>query len=128
MITRDYLMEEAERLTKLIAAVVFQKHLEEEQSGVEYSISQDEMLLGDLRRMTQAGSINEAENLLFERLLADPTSHNFSVAGIFYEELSQLTDEELNCASFSRQEIMEGLQALERIAEAKNKEIPNEER
>lgn len=126
MITRDYLMEEAERLTKLIAAVVFQKHLEEEQSGVEYSISQDEMLLGDLRRMTQAGSINEAENLLFERLLADPTSHNFSVAGIFYEELSQLTDEELNLAQFSRQEIMEGLQGLKRIAEAKNKDIQNE--
>jgi hypothetical protein len=119
-------MEEAERLTKLIAAVVFQKHLEEEQSGVEYSISQDEMLLGDLRRMTQAGSINEAENLLFERLLADPTSHNFSVAGIFYEELSQLTDEELNLAQFSRQEIMEGLQGLKRIAEAKNKDIQNE--
>jgi hypothetical protein len=28
-------MEEAERLTKLIAAVVFQKQIEEEQSGVD---------------------------------------------------------------------------------------------
>jgi hypothetical protein len=109
-------MEEAERLTKLIAAVVFQKHLEEEQSGVEYSISQDAMLLGDLRRMTKAGNINEAENFLFERLLLDPTGHNFTVAGIFYSELSQLTDEELNLARFSRQEIMEGLQSIERIA------------
>jgi Family of unknown function (DUF6483) len=118
MITRDYLMEEAERLTKLIAAVVFQRHLEEEQSGVEYSISQDAMLLGDLRRMTLAGNINEAENLLFERLLVDPTGHNFSVAGIFYRELSQLTDDELESASFSREEIMEGLQSIERIAEA----------
>jgi hypothetical protein len=118
MITRDYLMEEAERLTKLIAAVVFQKHLEEEQSGAVYSIPQDAMLLGDLRRMTHAGNINEAENLLFERLLTDPTSHNLSVAGIFYEELSQLTDEKLNLAGFSRQEIMEGLQSVERIAES----------
>lgn len=117
MITRDYLMEEAERLTKLIAAVVFQKHLEEEQNGVVYSISQDEMLLGDLRRMIQAGNINEAENLLFDRLTADPTSHNLSVAGIFYKELSQMTDEELKQAMFSRQEIMEGLQSVERIAE-----------
>jgi len=116
MITRDYLMEEAERLTKLIAAVVFQKQLEEEQSGVAYSIPQDAMLLGDLRRMTHAGNINEAENLLFERLLVDPTSQNFSVAEIFYRELSQLTDEELNHSAFSRQEIMEGLQSIERIA------------
>jgi hypothetical protein len=123
MITRDYLMEEAEKLTKLIAAVVFQKHLEEEQSGVEYGISQDAMLLGDLRRMTLAGKINEAENLLFERLFADPTSHNFSVAGIFYEELSQLTDEELNLAAFSRQEIIEGLHSIERLAKACKEEI-----
>ena len=118
MITRDYLMEEAERLTKLIAAVVFQKHMEEDQNGIEYSISQDAMLLGDLRRMTLTSNINEAENLLFERLLIDPTSYNFSVAGIFYRELSQLTDDELKRASFSREEIMEGLQAIERMAES----------
>ncbi len=118
MITRDYIMEEAERLTKLIAAVVFQKQIEEEHNGITYSISQDAMLLGDLRRMTQAGSINEAENLLFQQLLGNPTSHTFSVAGIFYEELSQLTDEELKRAAFSQQEIMEGLQSVERIAEA----------
>lgn len=111
-------MEEAERLTKLIAAVVFQKHMEEEQSGVEYSISQDAMLLGDLRRMILTGNINEAENLLFCRLTIEPTSHNFSVAGIFYRDLSQLTDEELNQASFSRQEIMEGLQSVKRIIES----------
>lgn len=118
MITRDYLMEEAERLTKLIAAVVFQKKVEEEQSGLKYAISQDAMLLGDLRRMTSTGDINEAENFLFERLLLQPNSHNFSVAGIFYGELSQLTDDELNKANFSRQEIMEGLQSVERLADA----------
>jgi hypothetical protein len=127
MITRDYLMEEAERLTKLIAAVVFQKQLAEEQSGVAYSISQDAMLLGDLRRMTHAGNINEAENLLFERLLTNPTSHNLSVAGNFYEELSQLPDEKLNLAGFSRQEIMEGLQSIERIAEAYKQEAQLDE-
>lgn len=118
MITRDYLMEEAERLTKLIAAVVFQKKIEEEQSGLKYAISQDALLLGDLRRMTSTGGINEAENLLFERLLLQPNSHNFSVAGIFYGELSQLTDDELNKANFSRQEIMEGLQSVERLTDA----------
>lgn len=116
-------MEEAERLTKLIAAVVFQKQLEEEQSGVVYSISQDAMLLGDLRRMILVGKINEAENLLFDRLRAEPTSHNFSVAGIFYRELSQLTEDELNRANFSRQEIMEGLQSIERIAKSSKEEI-----
>jgi len=118
MITRDYLMEEAERLTKLIAAVVFQKHMEEELSGVVYSIPQDEMLLGDLRRMNQNGKINEAENLLFERILINPTSQNFLTAGIFYRELSQLSDDELSQAQFSRQEIMDGLQSIERIAQS----------
>jgi hypothetical protein len=49
--------------------------------------------------MTKAGNINEAENFCLKGLL-DPTSHNFSVAGIFYQELSQLTDEELNLANF----------------------------
>ena len=111
-------MEEAERLTKLIAAVVFQKYFQEEQPGVEFSISQDAMLLGDLRRMTLAGNINEAENLLFQRLTENPTGHNFSVAGIFYRELSKLTDEELEKAMFSREEIQEGIQSVKRIVES----------
>lgn len=112
-------MEEAERLTKLIAAVVFQKHLEEELGGQEYTISQDAMLLGDLRRMVLAGEINRAENHLFERLQQEPTSQTFSAAGIFYQELSALTDDELRQADFSRQEIMDGLQSVERIAQSK---------
>lgn len=119
MLTRDYLMEEAERLTKLIAAVVFQKHLEEELGDQEYTISQDAMLLGDLRRMVLAGEINRAENHLFERLQQEPTSQTFSAAGIFYQELSALTDDELRQADFSRQEIMDGLQSVERIAQSK---------
>lgn len=127
MITRDYLMEEAERLTKMIAAVVFQKHLEEDQRGEEYVISQDAMLLGDLRRMTMTGDINGAENLLFDRLMFEPSSYNFSVAGIFYRELSELTDGELNQAKFSRQEIMEGLHAVERIAKSFGEETQTEE-
>ena len=118
MITRDYLMEEAERLTKLIAAVVFQKHMEEEQGVQEYAISQDAMLLGDLRRMVMTGEINEAENLLFERLQQKPTPQAFSAAGIFYRELSALTDEALRQANFSRQEIMDGLRSVERIAQS----------
>lgn len=116
MITRDYLMEEAERLSKLIAAVVFQKKLVEEQSGVAYSIPQDAMLLADLRGMVLNGNINEAENLLFERLTTNPTSQTFTVAGIFYKELSELTDVALNSTGFSRQEIMEGIQSVDRIA------------
>lgn len=116
MITRDYLMEEAERLTKLIAAVVFQKHMEEELGGQEYAISQDAVLLGDLRRMVLSGEINRAENYLFDRLQEEPTVHVFSAAGIFYRELSALTDEELRQADFSRQEIMDGLRSVERIA------------
>lgn len=116
MITRDYLMEEAERLTKLIAAVVFQKHMEEELGGQEYAISQDATLLGDLRRMVVTGEINQAENLLFQRLQTEPTSQTFSAAGIFYRELSVLSDEALQQADFSRQEIMDGLRSVERIA------------
>lgn len=118
MITRDYLMEEAERLTKLIAAVVFQKQMEEEPGGQEYAISQDATLLGDLRRMILSGEINQAENHLFERLQQEPTSQSFAAAGIFYRELSMLTDAELREADFSREEIMDGLQSVERIARA----------
>jgi hypothetical protein len=109
-------MEEAERLSKLIAAVVFHKYAEELPAAEEYAISQDELLLGDLRCLSAMGSINEAENLLFERLESNPNPQILSVAGIFYRELSQLTDEELDKADFSRTEIMDGIQSVERIA------------
>lgn len=118
MITRDYLMEEAERLSQMIAAVVFQKYAEEIPGVEEYAISQDALLLGDLRRLSLAGHINEAENLLFQRIDQHPDAHNLSVAGIFYRELSQMTDEELSKADFSRTEIMDGIASIERIAAA----------
>lgn len=118
MITRDYLMEEAERLSKLIAAVVFQKYAEEIPVAEEYAISQDALLLGDLRRLCLAGRINEAENLLFQRIEQHPDANNLSVASIFYRELSQMTDEELDKADFSRIEIMDGIASIQRIADA----------
>ncbi len=63
-----------------------------------------------LRQMLDQGRVNEAENLLFERLEAADTADYLNVAVQFYRVLGQWSDEKLQTYGFSRQEVAEGLE------------------
>ena len=122
MLTRDYLMDEAEKLTKFIAAVIFQKQADEPVAGEEYVIRHNELLLAERRHLKADGRINDAENRLFEVLTRDPSQCNLTVAATFYEELAELRDDQLALAGFPREEILEGIRAVARIAEEAGEE------
>lgn len=79
-----------------------------------------------LRQMAQQGKINQAENLLWEQLTGgnpclpggrDPGQpeggdmEELKMAVLFYDFLNTFTDEELEQADYSREEISQGLQA-----------------
>jgi len=61
-----------------------------------------------LRDLTEKCKINEAENLLFEMLDSDNNDH-FVLAIDFYKRLNSLSDNDLEQADFSREEIIKGL-------------------
>lgn len=71
-----------------------------------------------MKRLIGEGRLNEAENLLFEKIEAQPNPAYLQVAIDFYTSLDNLSDETLNNAGFPRDEIVEGLGDIKKIYEA----------
>ncbi|HAX73461.1 MAG TPA: hypothetical protein DCY20_08050 [Firmicutes bacterium] len=59
-------------------------------------------------------NINEADNLIFEQLDKHNTKEFQAIAFDFYEQLLQLSDEELLAANFSREEVYQSLNDLKK--------------
>ena len=106
----DYLMRQIEEMARLCSRVLFAKHTEplpvfDEQGNV----TENGVLYGRLRMLCSTGRVNEAENLLFERLDA-PGGENFLPAALqFYQDIQKWEDAALEQAGFSRTEIWDGL-------------------
>lgn len=67
-----------------------------------------DLLYKKIKELTAERKICEAENLLFENLDVNNTEH-LVIAVDFYQSINQLTDDELEENTFSRQEINDGL-------------------
>ena len=110
----DWLMSQIRLLAASIAKIVFQKET------VVYEVA-DEEDLGDtdelclyLRALLDSGDINEAEDALFDAL--SPGDQSLLLLAVdFYQRLNKLTDDELLLRRFSRAEIYDGLQEVQRI-------------
>jgi hypothetical protein len=71
-----------------------------------------------LHALVLENNICEAEDLLFEMSGQLPREQYMEVASQFYQELLWLSDEQLECANFSRQEILDGLEAIQHLHES----------
>ena len=102
----DYLMRQIEEMARLCSQVLFAKHTEplpvfDEQGNV----TENGVLYGRLRMLCSAGRVNEAENLLFERIGHGENLEYLEIAIDFYSQLNDLTDEYLEEHGFSREEV-----------------------
>ena len=108
MVTKDWYVRQIEMMIQFIAKVVFKR------DTMEYSITDllnktfYDLLHEELLTMISAGHIDDAENLLFDRLEEGNLSC-FHVAVDFYLRLNKLSDDELDSLGFSREEIDAGL-------------------
>lgn len=74
----------------------------------EQTTSQGNDFYKQLNKLVEQGHICEAENIIFEFI--DKKYRNvLEAAVLFYSDINQLTNEELENCNFSREEIMEGL-------------------
>lgn len=106
----DYLMRQIEDMARLCSEVLFAKHTEplpvfDEQGNV----TENGVLYGRLRMLCSAGRVNEAENLLFDRLDAPGGEALLPAAVQFYKDIQNWEDAALEQAGFSRAEIRDGL-------------------
>lgn len=111
--TKDWLLRTIITLTQGMANQLG-KGIRAEIPRPNNTVGDDEMLPEILNEMIGAGKIDEAEDLLFRCVENMPLAENYTIGLHFYEKLSLLSDDELQRAGWSRQEIKEGLVDLHR--------------
>lgn len=115
----DYLMRQIEDMARLCSEVLFAKHTEpaavfDEQGNV----TENGVLYGRLRMLCSGGRVNEAENLLFDRLDAPGGEALLPAAVQFYKDIQNWEDAALEQAGFSRAEIRDGLAEVQAACRA----------
>ncbi|WP_352419077.1 DUF6483 family protein [Proteiniborus sp.] len=111
---KDWVMKQIQSMIQLIARYFFKKDIIKYEIIDETNITQTDLLHKELVGLLNSLRINEAENLLFERIVADDLNH-LAVALDFYRRISELSDEELEEANFSREEIKNGLEEISKM-------------
>lgn len=117
MFRNDYLIRQIEVMVKYIAETVLGKKDKNYNITTEKNFENDNM--GDdityLYKLVDDGKINLAENILFEKI-ENNHSYDLLETGLdFYIYLNNKSDEFLEENNFSRQEIADGLEDLQRI-------------
>lgn len=102
----DWILRQIEIITRYVAQLVFNKTHVEYELPVSDMMTETDLLHIELDRMIREGRIGEAEDLLFESI--EFSDRYIELAVDFYSRLNSLTDDELQNAGFSRDEIYEG--------------------
>ncbi|EDU38578.1 DUF6483 family protein [Clostridium sporogenes] len=68
-----------------------------------------------LNKLFYEGNYDKAEDLIFEELEKNDSPEVYEIAVEFYNALLKKSDEELNESNFSRDEIYQGLDDIERF-------------
>ncbi len=118
MIKRDFIFEEVEFISKLLYTILFPKH----SSGKEFNVNDYKFDTASLELklrlldLIKENNFNKAEDLLFESIENDKGQGSLQVAVWFYLQLNNIDEEVLEQNNFSRQEVLEGIREIEKIA------------
>lgn len=111
MYYQDWLMSQIKIMIDMIAKIVFKKdnvkfNVHEESNSAEVYKLYDKLI-----NLTNQLKLNEAEDILFEEINNNDLIY-MKVAMDFYDRLNKLSDDELEIANFTREEIKSGLEDL----------------
>jgi len=114
MLHKDFLMRQIEGITTAIAELIFNKPSSRYEMQSEVRQLETDLLYVLLCKMLDEKNINGAENLLFETLDTNNSDY-LAIASDFYKRINDFTAKELEEANFSRDEITDGMNAIQTI-------------
>lgn len=126
-INNDYILRLAESVGKFAAKVFLHKEAKEMENISQGTMSGQDIIPIWVKRLTYEGKYNEAENIIFEELDKEPTMQIIDVAKTFYTTLLSKSDEELQKANFSREEIYMGLKDIKKIIKSNSSPAINQQ-
>lgn len=116
MIKNEYFSEQTELLSRLLQTILFPQSSEKFDLK-DYSFSGSAAdLHAQLIQLVNTFQFNEAENLLYEAIEQDNGQESLQIAVWFYHHLNQLETHVLEQHGFSREEVLEGMQEIEKRA------------
>ncbi len=108
MYQQDWIMRQIRSMTQAIARIIFKKETVEYDITDKTNTEATNWLYKELLNLIENLNINQAENLLFEKLETHDMKY-LEIAIDFYERLNELSDEQLEKGDFTREEIKIGL-------------------
>lgn len=111
MFEQDYIMRQIHEIIRVLLNLVMGKNGGETEEHRLLNEEQQQML-HRLCGMVDAGEVDAAENLLYERFPA----YGLNMALLFYRHLNEKSDEFLEEHGFSRREIVTGIRDITRQA------------
>ncbi|MDF2881788.1 MAG: hypothetical protein K0R54_2345 [Clostridiaceae bacterium] len=99
---------------KNMAKTVLNKKEESTQINLD-NIGSTDILEIIMKRLVHDGDYNRAENMLFEEINKNHSKKLYNIALDFYNLLLEKSDKELKVGNFTREEIYQGLQDLNKI-------------
>ena len=108
---QDWLMKQIQMLVRFIARTLFGRDTDEFSEIIEKSSCGADILYKELLCMLREGEICKAENHLFDSVDTSSKYH-LAVAVEFYSILNSYSDEVLEKADFSREEVKDGLKTI----------------
>jgi hypothetical protein len=104
----DWIMRQIENLVNFLTTVVLNKKSTSYEVSKDNIISETDILYKQLTDLINSKKINEAENLLFDKI--DKNNKRYlELAVDFYARLNKLDDNTLENSGFTRKEIEDGL-------------------
>ena len=112
MYRQDWFMRQIQMMVEFIVRLIFNK------SEAKYELHEEEnetdRLYERIDGLLEENDINGAENLLADSLRTDNRDY-LLLAMDFYSRINQLSDEQLEAANFSREEIEDGLRTVTKL-------------
>lgn len=109
MIEKDYIMRIIHEMVRTIIKIIF--NIDEKKQETQISNGQIEEKRRLLYGLADSGAINEAENQLFEEM--DASDLDYLLLGmLFFDYINDFSDEVLEKAGYTREEIRSGIEAL----------------
>lgn len=115
MFEQGYVERQINAVGKMIAALVAGKSSIQQQEDDNVKLSVEELEKMIIDKYVKERKINEAENYISKRISEVKDRSNYALAIYFYNSITYLSDAELLKANYSREEVVEGINALEAI-------------
>ena len=114
----DYIMKKIKTALQGLTCILKRKNdidinMDEKSNSI--VITEEQLLKLTITKYINEGKINEAENMLFEAISLNKSPEFLQLALLFYEEISEFTEEKLISCNFSKEEIIDGLNSIKKI-------------